>query len=185
MNVAEAQQDMRNAFHGGATGVLASAAVWFVAGVVATVSSPGNAVWALLVGGMMIHPAAVLLARALGRPGTPTPGNPLAALALEGTFFFLLAIPLAYAISRYRVEWFFPAMLLLIGGRYLTFATLYGMRVYWACGATLALAGFLVAFVEAPVSVGAFAGAVVELGFAAVVLVSARRGGLASARYAA
>lgn len=180
MNIADAQHDMRHAFFGGATGVLASSVVWFAAGVFATVSAPGNAVWALLVGGMLIHPAAVLLAKAFGRPGTHTPGNPLAALALEGTFFFLLAIPLAYTLSRARVEWFFPAMLLLIGGRYLTFATLYGMRVYWACGATLALAGFLVVAVEAPVQVGAFAGALVELAFAAVVLVSVRRGGLAA-----
>ena len=185
MKLTDAQQDMRTAYYGGATGVIASAAVWFVAGLVATVSSPGSAVWALLAGGMLIHPAAVLLAKALGRAGTHTPGNPLAALALEGTFSFLLAIPVAYVVSRYRVEWFFPAMLLLIGGRYLTFATLYGMRVYWACGATLALAGFLLAFANAPVRVGAFAGAVVEFAFAGLVSAKVRGGGPASARRAA
>jgi hypothetical protein len=87
---------------------------------------------------------------AFGRSGAHTPGNPLAALTLEVTFFFVFAIPLAYAVSRYRAEWFFPAMLLLIGGRYLTFATLYGMRVYWACGATLALVRFLLVVVKAP-----------------------------------
>ena len=173
MNVTDAQRDMRNAYYGGATGALASASVWLVAGVVATVSSAAIAVWVLLVGGMMIHPISVLLAKMLGRSGAHTPGNPLATLALEGTFFFLLAIPLAYVISRYRVEWFFPAMLLLVGGRYLTFATLYGMRVYWPCGATLALVGFLLVLVKAPTPVGAFAGAVVELVFAAVVLASA------------
>ena len=127
----------------------------------------------------------MLLSKALGRPGAPTPGNPLAALALEGTFFFLLAIPVAYALSRYRVQWFFPAMLLLLGGRYLTFATLYGMRVYWACGVTLALAGVLVTFLDAPVLVGAFAGALVEFVFAAFVVVSARKLERASTRRAA
>ena len=176
MNVTAAQQDMRNAYYGGAPGALASALVWLAAGTFATVSSPRDAVWVLLLGGMIIHPMAVLLAKLLGRSGAHAPGNPLAALAMEATVFFLLAISLAYAISLYRLEWFFPAMLLLIGGRYLTFATLYGMRVYWACGATLALAGFVVAQAEPPVAVGAFAGALIELLFAAIVMLSVRPG---------
>jgi hypothetical protein len=139
-----------------------------VAGLFAAVSSPGTAIAALLIGGILIYPVSVILAKALGRPGSHTRGNPLGALALEGTFFLLLAIPLAYAVSLYRVEWFFPAMLLLIGGRYLTFTTIYGMRLYWACGAALALAGFLVVLSRAPVPVGAFGGALVEYIFAAV-----------------
>lgn len=185
MNITEAQKDMHYAYYGGATGLLASATAWLVAGVFAAVSSPGTAVLALLVGGMLIHPASVLLAKALGRPGSHATGNPLGALALEGTFFLLLAIPLAYAISWYRVEWFFPAMLLLVGGRYLTFATLYGMRLYWACGAALALVGFLVVFSKAPALVGAFAGALVEYVFAAVVFAAVRNSRHASAEHAA
>lgn len=69
----------------------------------------------------------VLIAKALGRPGTAAPDNLLKALALEGAGWLLLSLPLAYGISVYQVEWFFPAMLLVIGGRYLTFATLYSM----------------------------------------------------------
>lgn len=185
MNIAEAQRDMRYAYYGGAPGLLASATAWLVAGLFAAVSSPGAAVAALLVGGMLIYPLAVLLAKALGRPGSHTPGNPLGALALEGTFSLLLAIPLAYVVSRYRVAWFFPAMLLLIGGRYLTFATLYGMRLYWACGAALALVGFLVVLFRAPVFTGAFAGALVEYVFAAVAFAVVRRTRQASAEHAA
>ncbi len=177
MTFADAQQDMRRAYFGGATGIVASATVWFMAGVIATVSTPDRAVWALLLGGVLIHPIAVLLSKAIGRSGTHTAGNPLAPLAREGTVFFLLGIPLAYAVSRYRIEWFFPAMLLLIGGRYLTFSTLYGMRVYWACGATLVMAAYLVVATGASIAAGAFAGAAVELLFAAAVVVLVRREG--------
>lgn len=53
----------------------------------------------------------------------------MAPLALEGTIWLLLAIPVAIGAALYRVEWFFPAMLLVIAGRYLTFSTLYDMRI--------------------------------------------------------
>ncbi|HEX7043661.1 MAG TPA: hypothetical protein VF203_03510 [Burkholderiales bacterium] len=64
---------------------------------------------ALLVGGMLIHPTAVLLAKPLGRPGGHSPGNPLGVLALEGTVLLLLCLPVAYIVSLYRIEWFFPS----------------------------------------------------------------------------
>jgi len=174
MTITDAQQDMRHAYFGGATGLLASACVWLAAGVFAVARSPTSAVVALLVGGMMIHPLAILLSKALGRPGSHKPGNPLGRLALEGTVFFLLGIPLACVVSRFRIEWFFPAMLLLIGGRYLTFATVYGLRHYWVCGATLAAAAFLLVALGGPVAAGALAGALVESGFALAVFAAAR-----------
>ena len=64
-----------------------------------------------------------------------------------------------------RLLAFFPAMLRVIGSRYFSFATLYGLRIYWALGATLALAGMLLAALEASVAAGAFAGAVIEYAF--------------------
>jgi hypothetical protein len=175
MNIADAQRDMRFAYLGGAPGLLASSAVWFIAGLVALANSPRNAILALFIGGMFIHPVAVMLSKALGRPGTHTRGNPLGRLALEGTFLLLLGLPLAYAVALSRVEWFFPAMLLVIGGRYLTFSTLYGLRLYWACGALLVAAGFALAWAKAPLVFGAFTGAAIELAFAAVVFAIARR----------
>lgn len=174
MNVSDAQQEMRHAYLGGSAGLLASASVWLVSGLVAAAASPRAAVLALLVGGMLIHPVAVGLAKALGRPGTHDRENPLGTLALEGIVWFLLTIPLAYVISLERVEWFFPAMLLLVGGRYLTFRTLYGMRLYWLCGATLAVASVGLVVFEAPPAVGAFTGAVLEYGFAGAVVWAAR-----------
>lgn len=87
-------------------------------------------------------------------------------LALEGTVLFLLCLPLAYVVSLHRAEWFFPAMLLIVGGRYLTFATLYGLRAYWALGGVLALTAFVLVVTRMPVAAGAFAGGAVELAFA-------------------
>lgn len=177
--VSQAQQDMRHAYFGGAPGILASALAWLVAGIVAMHGSAERAVWALFIGGMFIHPLGVLLAKALGRPGAHARGNPLGVLALEGTVLLMLCLPLAFAISLFRVEWFFPAMLLVIGGRYLTFSTLYGMRLYWGCGAALAIAAFALPALHVSPPLSAISGAAIELIFA--VLVFAMERGAAAA----
>lgn len=175
MTADEAQRDMRLAYFSGAPGVLASAFAWLVAGFVALGPSPSHAVLALFAGGMLIHPVGVLLCKALGRSGQHAKSNPLGALALENTGWLIFCLPIAYAVSLYNMLWFFPAMLLVIGGRYLTFHTLFGMRTYWVCGAALALAGYLLAASKSQPHVAAFAGSAIEAVVAAAVLLRARR----------
>jgi hypothetical protein len=173
--LAQVQADMRSGYMDGAPGVLVSGVVWLVAAVVASVSSPRTAVWVLVAGGTLIHPLSVLVTRALGRRGSHSPGNPLAHLALEGTVWFIGGIAIALLMQLQRVEWFFPAMLVLIGGRYLTFQTLYGLRSYWICGAVLCLAGVGLVFAHAPAAMAAGSGSLVELVFAGVLFSQSRR----------
>lgn len=172
---AAAQRDMRAGYLGGAPGVLVSGTVWAVAACVAAWLPPQRAIWALFVGGMFIHPIAVLCARLLGAPGRHSPGNPLGPLAMATTFWMIAMLPLAYGIALWRIELFFPAMLLVIGGRYLCFHTLYGNRLYWAIGAVLGLAGYGLAALDAPPVLGAAAGALIEIVFSLVLLAGARR----------
>jgi hypothetical protein len=167
--VTEAQADMRHAYYGGATGIAVSAVAWLAAAAVAWMVSPKAAMAALFIGGMFIHPGAVLLSKLLGRPGKHAQGNPLAGLAIESTVWLLLAIAVAFIASFLRIEWFFIAMLLTIGGRYFTFATLYGLRIYWACGAALALAAFGLAALNASTAVITFTGGLIELLFSSMV----------------
>ena len=173
--LADAQRDMRSGYLAGAPGVLASALAWMVAAIVVLAASPRAGVLALFIGGMGIFPVGVAIARMFGRSGTHTPGNPLAPLALESTVLMMLCLPLAFVVSLYRVEYFFPAMLLVIGGRYLLFATLYGLRIYWALGGTLAVAAVTLGMTSAPTFAGAMTGALIELSFAVVMLVAGRK----------
>jgi hypothetical protein len=175
LTLTEAQREMRAAYLGGGPGILVSGTVWFIAGCASLWHSPRQAVWTLFVGGMLIHPLAVLLLKALGRPGTHTPGNPLGPLALASTFWMILSLPLAYVASTVNIDWFFPAMLLVIGGRYLTFATIYGTRLYWVFGATLASAAWVLASMHAAPALGAFTGAGIEAVFGAAILASERK----------
>lgn len=174
-DLASAQADMRRAYYGGAAGMAASAAAWTAAAIVATRGQSDTAIWTLLVAGMFIHPAGMLLSRIAGRPGAHAKGNPLAGLAGAGTFWLIFSLPLAYAASRLHLAWFFPAMLLVIGGRYLTFDTLFGNRLYWGCGLALAAAGVLLGRALAPPALAAFAGAAIEAAFALAIALRERR----------
>lgn len=160
-----AQADMRRAYFRGATGVAASSLAWLGAACVALRGRPDTAMWTLLVAGVFIHPVAMLLSKLAGRSGAHSKGNPLGLLAGGSTFWMIFCLPLACAASRVHVEWFFPAMLLVIGGRYLTFDTLYGERLYWPCGLALAAAGFALGRVLAAPSIATFAGGAIEAGF--------------------
>lgn len=175
MSVSGAQADMRQGYCSGGAGILVSALAWSVAAGVAVYGSAQNAIWALLIGGMLIHPVAVLICKLLGARGAHTQGNPLGQLAGASTFWLIFCLPLAYALSLQKQGWFFAAMLLVIGGRYLVFATLYAMRLYWALGLGLAAAGFALGYLAAPVHVAAITGAILEALFAVICLVQHRR----------
>lgn len=176
VTLAEFQQDMRRGYLWGATGVMTSGLVWLAAGLVAWLQDPRLAIWVLFIGAGFIVPVSNFIDRLLGAPGRHAPGNGLAALALETTVFMLMCLPLAYGLSLYRMEWFFPAVLMVIGGRYITFGTLYGTALYWLLGAALGLAAVSMYLLAAPPHVAALVGAAVELLFGLALLVAKRRG---------
>ena len=175
LTVADAQQDMRTAYLGGAPGLFVSGTVWTIAGLVCLWKSPQDAVWALYAGGVLIHPISTLLTRLLGRSGKHAAGNPLGMLAFATTIWMILMLALAYGISLWRIELFFPAMLFVIGGRYLTFATVFGTKLFWVCGAVLALAGWQLASLQAAPAIGAFTGGAIEIVFGIVMLAALHR----------
>lgn len=165
-----AQADMRAGYASGAGGIVASAAAWLAAAIVTQQMGAQQGVWALYIGGMLIHPAGMLVSKVLtGRAGHAK-DNPLGGLAMATTFWLIFSLPLAYAAYLQNAEWFFPAMLLIIGGRYLTFAHVYGMRLYWTLGFVLAGAAIGLAYAKIIPVYAAFAGAAIEAVFAAVAL---------------
>lgn len=168
------QRDMRDAYLAGAPGMATSATAWLVAALVALLDSPQHAVWTLFVGGALIHPVSLLVLKLVGRTGAHAPGNPLAALALATTFWMIACLPLAYAAATLRIEWFFPAMLVVIGGRYLTFATVFGLRTYRVVGGALGIAAYALARWSVAPWRAALAGALIEAVFAIVLLRSSR-----------
>lgn len=166
-----AQADMRRGYLSGAGGILASSLAWAAAAGTAIFVSPAQSVWVLFIGGMLIHPVGLVICKLLGASGGNDKANPLGGLAGATTFWLIFSLPLVYVAHLQRMEWFFPAMLLIIGGRYLTFATIYGMRFYWALGLTLAGAAMALVFLKANAQVGAIAGSTIEFAFAIAAFV--------------
>ncbi len=156
----------------GATGTLVSGIIWLTAGFTALYGSQNTALLLFLVGGMLIFPISVVLDKLFGRSGKHNPQNPLGQLAMESTVMMLMGIAVALAVYTLQPLWFFPCMLMVIAGRYLTFATLYGTKFYWALGASLAAAAYLIYAKALPFHIGALTGGVIEIIFAGLLVVN-------------
>ncbi|MGN7513449.1 MAG: DUF7010 family protein [Allomuricauda sp.] len=164
-SISSAQSDLRQGYADGALGVLASGSVWLAAALVAIFISSQTAIWTLFFGGMLIHPIGLLLAKLIGVPGSHSKQNPLGKLTMEGTIFMLMCIPLALLLSLQNHAWFFQGMLLIIGGRYLTFSTLYGIKTYWVLGGLLGVAAIILFYLKVSSGFSALAGSIIEVGF--------------------
>ncbi|QGX39221.1 DUF7010 family protein [Permianibacter aggregans] len=175
MDIQQAQSNMRSAYFGGGPGVAVSGLVWLAAGVVAMLHSPRTAMLTLFFGGMAIHPLGVLLTKLMGRSGQHQKGSPLAHLAMESTAILLLGVFIAFTAAQAKVEWFFPVMLIIIGGRYLLFQSMYGMRVYWTLGLVLAGAGVAAILTNPGIATTALLGGGIEVIAALFILLQQRQ----------
>jgi hypothetical protein len=172
MNIKQSQKDMRFAYINGAPGMFVSGVVWLISGVISYQVSPQASILALFIGGMFIHPLSMLIAKASKRPGNHTKGNPLAPLAIESTFLLFIGLFIAFSAFQLKPELFFPIMLMIIGGRYLLFQSMYGLKLYWFVGAALALSGMLCILLNAEFTLGAFIGAGIEIIVAILILMT-------------
>lgn len=169
MDFKESQKDMNKSYIGGATGVFASGLIWGVAGIVGIVASNTASIWALFIGGIFIFPLSILFSKLLKRSGQHAPSNVLKHLAIEGLGILFVGLFLAFVVAQIKLELFYPIMLLVIGTRYLTFQTLYGLRTYWFLGGLLILAGAIALVFNLPFIAGAFIGGIIEIVFSFIL----------------
>jgi hypothetical protein len=169
MTVAEAQLEMRTAYVGGFMGQLVSGLIWLASAALATWSGPRWAITVLVVAGCFIFPLTKLGLRVVGHTAAPSKDNPLNGLGMQAAFVLPLCLPLVAGAALYRLAWFYPAFMILLGAHYLPFITLYGMRMFAALAGVLLGAGVLLAlYVRMPFSTGAWLTAGVLLVFAFV-----------------
>lgn len=170
-----AQQEMRDAFYDGAPGILVSGLVWASAALVCYAQTVERGVWALLIGGVPIHPVSTVLTKALGRSAAPPKSNALPALAAATTVWLIVCCAMAFGLSRQMPAWFFPAMMATIGSRYLVFATLFNRAVYWALGGVLVIAGAAAIWLRLQPLQSAVLGSLIEVCFAVAIFRSSGR----------
>ena len=170
----KAQTDMCKGYAFGSLGIVTSGMMWLVSAFVSHYYSPKLAIWSLLIGGALISPVSNILGKLIGLKGHSS-WNPLKNLAMENTIWMLMCIPIAYGLSTQNVAWFFQSMLLIIGGRYLTFSTLYGKKFYWVLGATLGVFAYLLFSLHAQAFMTLLAGGSIELFFGTFLYFSYRK----------
>jgi hypothetical protein len=145
MLITEAQRQVRSIYEGGFFGQLISSILWLAAAALGTWLSARAAILTLVVGGFFIFPAVITLLRLLGRPPSLPEHNPLRHLAIQVAFVLPLSMPLVAPVAAFKLHWFFPAMMVLLGAHYLPFTFLYGMRSFIPLSALLVSAGLAIA----------------------------------------
>jgi len=143
--ISDAQEEMRVRFVGGFYGQLVSGVLWLASASLAVWSSPRAAIVTLVVGGFFIFPLTELLVRLGGERAVISPTNALRHLGMQVAFVLPLSMPLLLPVGLYRLNWFYPAFMILLGAHYLPFATLYGMRIFAVLAALLVGGGFVIA----------------------------------------
>lgn len=167
MNVADAQREIRHGYVGGFVGQLVSGLLWLGSAAFGTWGSPRTAILFLVVGGFFIFPLTRAGLALIGRRVAVSAANPLNGLAMQVAFTLPLSLPVVGAAALYRLEWFYPAFMIVLGAHYLPFVFLYGMRMFTVLCATLVTVGLVLAlYVQMPFTAGAWFTGVVLLGFA-------------------
>ncbi len=169
MLVEDAQRHLRTAFLGGFWGQLVSSLLWLASAALATWSTPRAAIAILVIGGFFIFPTTLLLLRLTGAPASPTQGNPLSELGMQIALTLPITMLLLVPVTEFRLNLFYPALLILLGVHYLPFVFLYGMRMFNALCAILVSSGVVIAHCYPhSFSLGAWAGALALLVFTCI-----------------
>jgi hypothetical protein len=169
MTISEAQLEIRTRFVGGCYGQFVSGTLWLASAGLAAWRGPRASITMLVVGGFFIFPATELLIRAFGERTSVSSANALRSLGMQIAFVLPLSMPLLLPVGRYRLNWFYPAMMILLGAHYLPFVFLYGMRMFAVLAALLVGGGTLIAlYFSASFSTGAWYTGTTLLVFAAL-----------------
>ena len=175
MLVKDAQHEVRRVYLGGLIGQAVSGVLWLASAGLAVWQTPKAGILLLVLGGFAIYPVISMLLRILGKPASLSPANPFRYLAIQVAFVLPFSMLLVAPIVAYRTEWFYPAMMVLLGAHYLPFATLYGMRSFLALAAILIASGTAIAlYLPGNFSLGGWVTGAVLLVFAVLGHIESR-----------
>jgi hypothetical protein len=169
MQVQDAQREVRTIFVGGFWGQLVSSVLWLASAALGTWMTPRAAIIALVLSGFFIFPLTQLFLRLSGRPASLPRGNPLGNLGMQIAFTLPISMLLLVPVTAFRLNWFYPALMILLGAHYLPFTFLYGMRMFIPLFAILVGAGVVIAlYFSGSFSLGGWIGGATLLIFACI-----------------
>ena len=167
MNIVDAQRENRFRFSGGFFGQVVSGLIWLVSAGFGSWGNPNMAIVLLVVGGFFIFPMTEILVRTVGSRSKLSSSNSLWQLGMQVAFVLPFSMPLLLPVSRFNLNLFYPALMILLGAHYVPFVFLYGMRMFAVLAAFLLGGGIIVAMhLSSSFSIGAWYTGVVLLIFA-------------------
>jgi hypothetical protein len=108
-----------------------------------------------------------MILRLMRRPASLPPGHPMNQLAMQVAFLVPLQLPLVGAAALYRLNWFYPALMIVVGAHYLPFCFLYGMRSFAVLAGLLLIGGLMIGvYASSSFVLGGWLSAIVLLAFA-------------------
>lgn len=146
MHIKDAQREIRSVYIGGFFGQLVASVIWLVSAALGTWFGPKASILTVVIGGGFIFLLTQLLLRLSGHPTSASKGNQLNSLAMQVAFVLPFSMLLLVPVGLYRLNWFFPALMVLLGAHYLPFAFLYGMRMFLFLSGILIAMGVVIAF---------------------------------------
>jgi hypothetical protein len=167
MDVQDAQREIRFFYIGGFWGQLVGSVIWLVSAALGTWVSARASILTVLIAGFFIFPLTRLLLHLSSRQAAVSRENPFTSLGMQVAFVLPPSMLLLAPVGFYRLNWFFPALMILVGAHYLPFATLYGMRMFLFLAGILIAAGYVIAVYFAETfSLGAWIGGLALFVFA-------------------
>jgi len=167
MDIQEAQRESRSVYIGGFWGQLVSSVIWLVSAALGTWVTPKASIQTVVIGGFFIFPLTQLMLRLSGHRTSLSRENRFNSLGMQAAFVLPCSMLLLVPVGLYNLNWFFPALIVLVGAHYLPFATLYGMRMFLFLGGILIAGGVVIAhYFSATFSLGAWIGGLALFVFA-------------------
>jgi hypothetical protein len=155
MDIKDAQREIRIGAIGGFWGQLLYSILYLAGAALGTWSTPRASILTMIIGGFFVFPLMQMILRLERRP-TLSKRNPFYWLSMQIAFVLPFSMLLLWPVGLYRLNWFFPALMILVGAHYLPFATSFGMRMYLFLAGILIAAGVVIAlYFSASFSLGA------------------------------
>lgn len=144
MDIQDAQREIRSGAIGGFWGQLLYSVLYLTSAAFGTWSTPKASILTAVIGGFFVFPLVQMLLRLEGRPALSRL-NPFYWLCMQIAFVLPFSMLLLWPVGLYRLNWFFPALMVLVGAHYLPFATSFGMRMFLFLAGVLMAEGVVIA----------------------------------------
>ena len=175
MDIRSAQEDVRNAYVRGSLAQGIMGVFWLVAAGLGNWVSEYAAILVMVLAVALTFPVTLLALHLLGRPMGLPGGHPMTPLVFQVAVVIPLSLILIGPISLYNLNWFFPALMFVMGIHYIPFIFLYGMWEFGVLVVALLTGGIAIGLLypHAFAPAGWFTG-IVLLVFALLVQLTAR-----------